>query len=219
VIHVIDRRNRHAFEVQLEDMYRLRHRIYAGRRGWKALQRADGRDVDQFDTEDTIYLLDLTPDGSVTSGLRLNPTTKPHLINTLFPHAVTFDSIPVSDHIHEITRYFVVPERLPRDGRRRAGGALITAMLEYGLMIGLTHISLLCDAFFMSTMLEMRWKVRVLGLPTPYPEGTCIAVIFEVSQEAVANTREVRGVDGPVWIYSADPSLTFPIANERSAAV
>jgi len=86
-------------------------------------------------------------------------------------------------------------------------------------MIGLTHISLLCDAFFMSTMLEMRWKVRVLGLPTPYPEGTCIAVIFEVSQEAVANTREVRGVDGPVWIYSADPSLTFPIANERSAAV
>jgi acyl-homoserine lactone synthase len=219
VIYVIDRHNRDAYGPQLEDMFRARHRIYVGRRGWKALRRPDGRDVDQFDTDDTIYFLGLTAAGAVTSGLRLNPTTKPHLISTLFPHAVTFDSIPVGDDIYEITRYFVVAERLPRTSRRHAGGELITAMLEYGLALGLTHISLLCDAFFMSTMLEMRWKVRSLGLPTPYDEGTCIAVIFEVSQEAIANTRETRGVHGPVFAYLPRPPTQYLNGNHRSAAV
>jgi acyl-homoserine lactone synthase len=216
VIHVIDRHNRHAFEAQLEDMYRVRHRIYAARRGWKAIRKPDGRDIDQFDTEDTIYFLGLDDSGVVTSGLRLNPTTKPHLINTLFPHAVTFGPIPVGDDIYEITRYFVVPDRLPRNvRRRRAGGELITAMLEYGLAIGLSHISLLCDAFFMTTMLEMRWKVRSLGLPTPYDEGTCIAVLFPVSEEAIANTRETRNIEGPVYVYRAFPPC--PSDRARSA--
>jgi acyl-homoserine lactone synthase len=217
VIHVIDRCNRSAFERQLEEMYRLRYQIYVGRRGWKALQRPDGRDKDQFDTEDTVYFLGLDESGAVTSGLRLNPTTKPHLINTIFPHAVTFEPVPVGDHIYEITRYFVVPERLARDARRRAAGELITAMLEHGLTMGLTHISLLCDAFFMSTMLEMRWKVRSLGLPTPYPEGTCVAVLFEVSEEAIANTRETRGVQGPVYVYRAQPLAPYRNGSRRSA--
>ena len=219
MIYVIDRHNRDAFGPQLEDMFRVRHRIYVGRRGWKALARPDGRDIDQFDTDDTIYYLGLTAEGAVTSGLRLNPTTKPHLINTVFPHAVTFGRIPVDDHIYEITRYFVVSERLPRNGRRHAAGELIAAMLEHGLAIGLTHISLLCDAFFMNTMLEMRWKVRSLGLPTAYDEGTCIAVLFEVSKEAIANTRETRGIEGPVFAYLPRPPAQFANDNERSVAV
>lgn len=217
MIHVIDRHNRKAFERQLEDMYLVRYQIYVGRRGWKALERSDGRDIDQFDTEDTVYFLGLNESGRVTSGLRLNPTTKPHLINTLFPHAVTFERIPVGDDIYEITRYFVVPERLPRDARRRAAGELITAMLEHGLAMGLTHISLLCDAFFMSTMLEMRWKMRSLGLPTVYPEGTCIAVLFEVSGEAIANTRETRGIEGQVYVYRAQPPKPYFNGGGRSA--
>lgn len=217
MIYVIDRHNRTAFERQLEDMYRVRYKIYVGRRRWKALERPDQREVDQFDTQDTVYFLGLDEAGAVTSGLRLNPTTKPHLISTVFPHAVTFEPIPVGDHIYEITRYFVVPERLPRDARRRAAGELITAMLEHGLTMGLTHISLLCDAFFMSTMLEMRWKVRSLGLPTPYPEGTCIAVLFEVSEQAIANTRATRGVEGPVYVYGARPPAPAFRGNGRSA--
>jgi acyl-homoserine lactone synthase len=219
LIYVIDRFNRSAFDAQLEDMFRERYKIYVGRRGWKALQRADRRDIDEFDTDDTIYFLGLTPDGAVTSGLRLNPTTKPHLISTHFAHAVTFDRIPVDERIYEITRYFVVPSRLPRDRRRHTAGELITAMLEYGLAIGLTHISLLCDAFFMNTMLEMRWKVRSLGLPTPYDEGTCIAVIFEVSQEQIANTRDTRGIEGPVFTYQAHPPIPSVNDAKRSVAV
>lgn len=202
MIYVIDKYNRKAFHAQIEEMFRLRHDIYVGRRGWKALEKPDGRDVDQFDTNSTVYILSIDDVGQVTAGLRLNPTTGPHLIRDVFPHAVTEEPIPVGDTIYEFTRWFVVKERVSPEENRRVAGELLVGMLEYGKRIGLTHISLCCDSFFWKTMQEMRWDVRRLGPVTRYPEGKCIAVLFDVSDRMISNTRQVRGVNGSVWCYA-----------------
>ena len=207
MIYVIDKRNRKGFRPQIEQMFRLRHDIYVGRRGWKALERADGRDVDQFDTDATVYLLSIDDAGQVTGGLRLNPTTGPHLIRDIFPHTVAGEEIPVGDHIYEFTRWFVVQERVSAEENRRVAGELLVAMLEYGKYIGLTHISLCCDAFFWKTMQETRWDVRRLGPITRYPEGKCMSVLFEVSDRMIANTREIRDVRGRVWLNAPAPLI------------
>src|SRR6185437_16692626 len=207
MIYVIDSRNRRGFQLQIEQMFRLRHEIYVGRRGWKALEKADGRDVDQFDTDATVYLLSIDDEGQVTGGLRLNPTTGPHLIRDILPHTVAGEEIPVGEHIYEFTRWFVVKERVSAEENRRVAGELLVAMLEYGKHIGLTHISLCCDAFFWKTMQETRWDVRRLGPITRYPEGKCISVLFEVSDRMIANTRETRDVRGPVWLYASTRQL------------
>jgi acyl-homoserine lactone synthase len=207
MIYIVDRHNRAAFASQLEDMHRLRHVIYVDRRGWKALARPDGREIDQFDTEDTIYLLGLNAKGAVISSVRLNPTTKPHLISKFFARTVTFEPIPISDSIYEITRYFIVPERVPRPLRKVAEGELKTALLEYGLNLGLIEMSVVCDTFFLGPIEEMRWKIRLLGPPTPYDEGICISLRLEVSEEAIANTRKTCGVTGPVYVYQTFPPL------------
>jgi len=208
MIYVIDKHNRRAFHSQIEEMFRLRHDIYVGRRGWKALEKPDGRDVDQFDTDSTVYILGIDDSGNVTAGLRLNPTTGPHLIRDIFPHAVTEEPIPVGNSIYEFTRWFVVKERISPEENRRVAGELLVAMLEYGKSIGLTHISLCCDSFFWKTMQEMRWDVRRLGPVTRYPEGKAIAVLFDVSDRMIANTREVRDVSGSVWRYALLPAAT-----------
>jgi acyl-homoserine lactone synthase len=207
MIYVIDKHNREAFHVQLEEMYRIRHDIYVGRRGWKALERPDGRDVDQFDRENTVYLLGLEPGGHVTAGLRLNPTTGPHLIRDVFPHTITEGSIPVGDSIYEFTRWFVAKDRVSKEENRRVAGELLVAMLEYGRSIGLTHISLCCDSFFLKTMAETRWDFRRLGPITRYPEGKCVSVLFDVSDRMIANTRDVRDVRGDVWCYLSAPPV------------
>jgi acyl-homoserine lactone synthase len=205
MIYVIDRLNCAGFHSQIEEMFRIRHDIYVGRRGWKALEKPDGRDVDQFDTDQTVYLLSLNELGKVVAGLRLNPTTGPHLIRDVFPHTVTEGPIPVGEHIYEFTRWFVVKERVSPEENRRVAGELLVAMLEYGKKAGLTHISLCCDSFFWKTMQETRWDVRRLGPITRYPEGKCMAVLFDVSDRMIANTREVRGVTGEVLVYAATP--------------
>jgi len=207
MIYVIDRHNRREFHTQIEEMFHIRHDIYVGRRGWKDLERPDGRDVDQFDTEATVYLLGIDGNGRVTGGLRLNPTTGPHLIRDVFPHTVTEQAIPVGERIYEFTRWFVVKNRVSPEENRRVGGELLVAMLEYGQSIGLTHMSLCCDSFFWKTMQETRWDVRRLGPVIRYPEGKCISVLFEISDRMIANTREVREVNGAVCFYAASPPV------------
>jgi acyl-homoserine lactone synthase len=206
MIYLVDRRNRAAFSKQIEDMFRIRHDIYVNRRGWKALARDDKREIDQFDTDDAVYLLGLDDQGQLTSGLRLVPTTGPHLIRDVFPHAVTWGRIPCDPRIYEFTRYFIVGGKSGMLAKRRTAGELLCGMFEYGLSAGLTHFSLLCDTFFMPHMLECQWKVHPLGLPTPYDEGTCIAVLFQVSEQALEGTREARGVGpGPQLMVAQGP--------------
>lgn len=186
-------------------MYRLRHRIYVEQRGWTALRRTDGREVDQFDTDEAVYLLGIDRAGAVTGGVRLVPTTQPHLMRDVFPHIVTLGAVPRDQRVYEWTRYFLAHEPAGRTERRRQSGELLVAMFEYGLAVGLTHYSLVCDTFFLSMMQEAKWHVLPLGEPTPYAEGTCIAVIFEVSDAVLTTTRDVRGVLGPVLTFSLHP--------------
>jgi acyl-homoserine lactone synthase len=218
MIYLVDKSNRHNFSTQLKEMHRIRHDIYVGRRGWKALERDDGLDIDQFDTEAATYLMGVDSMGRVTAALRLMPTTGPHLLRDVFSHTVTWGRVPCSDKIYEFTRYFIVSEREHAAGRRHAAGQLLCAMFEFGLSMGLTHISLLCDTFFLPTILELGWKTRPLGLPTPYDEGSCVALLFEVSEAALVSTREARGVEGPVLVYSPTPPPYAAIDLTRVAA-
>ena len=217
MIYVIDKHNRTGFRDQIEEMFRLRHDIYVGRRGWRALERADGRDIDQFDAENTVYLLGIDEEGRVTAGLRLNPTTGPHLIRDVFPHTVTGRPIPASEDIYEFTRWFVAKDRVSAGDNSRIAGELLVAMLEYGKSIGLSHISLCCDSFFLRTMRETRWDFVRLGPITRYPEGKCVSVLFDVSDAMIANTREVRGVTGDVWRYAATPEIPQAAALKLAA--
>ena len=83
-VHVIRRENRHLYADILENYFRLRHQIYVVERKWMELERPDKREIDQFDTDDTVYLLGL--DGrAIVAGMRLVPTTSPTLLSELFP--------------------------------------------------------------------------------------------------------------------------------------
>lgn len=77
-------------------------------------------------------------------------------------------------------------------------------MFEYGLARSISHFSLLCDSFFLPHMLECGWSVRPLGRPLPYPEGECIAVLFEVSPQAIEGTRRARNLTNGPFLANQD---------------
>jgi acyl-homoserine lactone synthase len=56
-VHAIDAGNRDLYSDAIEQHHRIRHDIYVGERRWMELARPDGREVDQFDTDDAVYLL------------------------------------------------------------------------------------------------------------------------------------------------------------------
>jgi acyl-homoserine lactone synthase len=55
-IHVVRKDNRQLYESYFDPYFRLRHEIYVKQRKWMALDRPDGREIDQFDTDEAVYL-------------------------------------------------------------------------------------------------------------------------------------------------------------------
>lgn len=217
MIHLIDAANRKNFVPQVEEMFRIRHRIYVDGRGWQAIARDDGRELDQFDNDDAIYLLGIDDDGRVTAGSRLIPTTKPHLMRDVFAHSVTKADIPQDPHIYEWTRYFLAEAPDSRTLRRSNSGALVCAIFEYALETGLSHLSVVCDTFFVPKWRAEGWKMEFLGEPTPYPEGTCISLLIEVSERLLTTTRKARGIVGSSLRRSLFPPSTDAIRVSRAA--
>jgi len=68
-IHVVRKDNRHLYENYFDPYFRLRHDIYVKQRKWMALDRPDGREIDQFDTEDAVYLFCIDG-GALTTSCR-----------------------------------------------------------------------------------------------------------------------------------------------------
>lgn len=194
MIHVITKANRAPYERQLEAMFRLRHEIYVESRGWEALRRPDGREIDDYDTDETVYFLRLNDRGDILGGLRLAPTDRPHLLQDVFPHLCTGD-IPCGPDIYEFTRYFVTPGY--ESAKVEITGQLLSAMFEFAMTRGLTAISLTCDTFFLSRILELGWEVRHLGLPRAYREGTAMAVLIPADAAHLRATRMAHGIAYP----------------------
>ncbi len=82
-IHVVRKDNRHLYERYFDPYFRLRHDIYVKQRKWMDLDRPDGREIDQFDTEDAVYLFCLD-NGQLIGAMRALPTLLPTLMSDIF---------------------------------------------------------------------------------------------------------------------------------------
>lgn len=192
MLHLIDATNRSTPKNQelLENTYRVRHEEYVKGRGWKALDRPDGREFDQFDNADASYLI-WEDKMEVLGGARLIPTHKPHLMSDIFPHIVTLGELPRTPRVWELTRLFSTRGGMSQVNRRHVTGDVFAAMFELGLAYELDAISIVCDTFFVTRFLGMGLEVTPLGLPTPYSEGVCVAVRLPV------NLKQLRIARGP----------------------
>lgn len=91
----------------MEDMARYRHRVFIEKLGWD-LDCSNGLEVDQFDREDTVYVLGFDQDETVVGTARLLPTTGAYLLGDVFPHLLNGAPVPASPEIWELSRFAAV---------------------------------------------------------------------------------------------------------------
>lgn len=145
----------------LEEHYRLRHDIFVGERGWAALARPDGREIDAYDTPHAVYVLALN-DGQVVGGYRFLPTSVPHLLQDRYSHLAE-GPVPCGREIHEWSRFFI-----RRD--HRGGGLFRQLMGSVPCVCRLLGISRL------TSVIEPDWLMRLdaasfrYGLLGPFVE-------------------------------------------------
>ena len=193
-----------------EQMYRQRYDIYVKRRRWEGLGLDGQFEIDQYDTDDAVYLLALDETDGVRAGLRLLPTNGPHIFGDLFPHLASGDNPPRGDEIMELTRFYVAPFGSNKHQRWWFVGIISIGMFEYCLRNGIKQISSVIDTFLLPQMLELGWKVRPLGLPEDYGQGMAVGVLIDVDEQAIENTRRIRGVEGTVLCEEHDRSFRIP---------
>ena len=85
---VVGQENRNREHVALRSMFAARKRIFVDLLKWDLPVLAGRFEVDQFDDPHATYLIVTDKDGGHLASARLLPTTRPALLDGLFPHLV-----------------------------------------------------------------------------------------------------------------------------------
>jgi acyl-homoserine lactone synthase len=186
-VHVVRRENRQLYATLLDDYFRIRHEIRFLARKRADLARPDAREIDRFDTGDTVYLLALDV-GAIVAGMRMVPTDAPTLLSEMFPQLAPNGPVRRAD-IHELSRIVVVPNRRGEHAGPRLDAVIQAAAMEYGLSIGLSAFTLMVESWELPRLLDLGWNARPLGLPADIDGRSIVAVMLEVDDDAWSEIR------------------------------
>jgi acyl homoserine lactone synthase len=88
-------------------MARYRHKVFVETLGWQ-LQCENGLEYDQFDRDDTVYVVAQSYTQEIIGSARLLPTNRPYLLGEVFPQLMNGLHAPDSADIWELSRFAAV---------------------------------------------------------------------------------------------------------------
>lgn len=95
-----------AFAPQLlDEIGRYRRQVFVEMLKWELLVDERGIERDQFDREDTLYVVARDDDGAIIGTARLLPTTKPYLLGEVFPELLAGAAPPCDPQVWELSRF------------------------------------------------------------------------------------------------------------------
>lgn len=211
MLYMIPGRQARRYPEIMDGAYRLRHRIFVEKMGWSALRKPDGREIDQFDTEDALNFVGWE-DGAVYCYSRLLPTTKPHLLSEVYPEILDGAEVPSGPDIYEWTRTCVAPER--RDSKMgidRTARMLFTGVAEACVQLGIRALTVETDPLWITRFLELGWRARPLALPRNYDGEPLVPIFVEVDEHTVERCRALLGTSEPVLRLRDGPERNFEL--------
>ena len=195
MIQLVTAEDRPLFDRELKHMFRERKRVFVDRLGWE-VPVVDGEfEIDQFDTDDAVYLLATDPAGVQLGSCRLLPTTRPHLMSEIFPHLCE-RGVPRGEDVWEITRMCTTEAAAagPKVVRQR----LMIAMVEFALLYGIKRYTLVTHLAYLSAILAVGVDCEPLGLPQPFGDQTVGALVMNITPESLAIRRKRAGLSWPL---------------------
>lgn len=192
------------FQGPVESMFEDRRRLFVDLLRWDVPVVEDRFEIDEFDGDHAVYLIELDQLGAHAGSLRLLPSDRPHLLGSRFA-SLCLDGVLAAPDIFEITR-LCLPTRLGAAERLRVRNRLISAMVDYALETGITTLTGVVETSFLAQVMVMGWRCAPLGPSRNIGRSWLSAFAIEVN----ADTRERLRATG---IYRPGA----PIAVEETA--
>lgn len=190
MIVIVQQYNAHKYSNLLDEMFRLRARIFHDRLRWD-VQVRDGRERDKYDDEAPVYII-YTDDYAreVKGSLRLLPTTGPTLLADVFA-----DTLPDAVHlsaptIWECTR-FCLSDRILERGRQQvllASATLLEALRDLAKSASIDSIIANFDGRALRLIQSLGCEVEILGSTSKYGRPIYLG-LYRMSEPAVDNIR------------------------------
>ena len=174
--------------------HRLRHRVFIERQGWK-VPTYRGFEYDEFDTPAAKYILWLDNQGHARGVTRLIPTTRPYMVQTLWPQLVDGE-LPQMDSIWEASR-FGCDRNLDSATRRQIVTELICSCQEFGVANGIRkYLSVMPLVIFKHVIMAAGCPVTILGSAKRMEHHYVGAGYIDVSPKTLAAVRDRVGRRG-----------------------
>jgi len=223
MIEVVTRVNRELYTDTLDAMHQQRYRELILGQGWNLPGVENGRERDQFDAEDTVYLLAIDSTSRMLVGsARLNPTNKPHLMSEVFADQCELTGIPRADDIWELSRIVYDRAHIDKATLKRSRSLMRVGITEFCIQAGITGITWLTRKEMYASAIST-WPTTPLGGDRYYPDDDAhyVAALSQMNDAARLASRKRLGSDEQVLSGMVPPSALdrplFPaIKSERS---
>lgn len=194
-----------AAEPLLEAMFEARKQVFVDLLKWDVPVLAGRYEVDQFDDEHAIYLIVADEDGRHLGSTRLLPTTRPHILDSLFPGLCAGEP-PKGPDCFEITR-FCLGRNQNAKARLETRNRLVSGLARYALGHGIVTFTGVAELAWLQQILAFGWRCRPLGLPQMVGARTLGALRIDIDAETsallAANGIADRTQTGPVCALAA----------------
>jgi acyl-homoserine lactone synthase len=188
---------RFGFAEALMEMHQDRKRVFVDRFGWRLPAKGSWLEVDQFDDDYAIYLLARSPEGRHRGSVRLLPSSRPHMLDTLFAHLCPA-GVPGGDDCWEISRLVTNPAEASGNSVLKVHRLLALALVEFAADNGISRYTLVAEAQRVPALLSVGWTVVPLGLPTAVGGEQLQALQIQLAPGTLADMRRRLRIEQPV---------------------
>jgi N-acyl-L-homoserine lactone synthetase len=204
VVHPVER---WAFSKPLMEMHHHRKQVFVDRLRWQLASPGSWLEIDEFDNEYAVYVMAVgAQDGRHLGSVRLLPTTRPHMLSSIFADLCP-EGAPAGEDVWEISRLVAAPEARGTS-LLRVYRQLAEALIDFARQNGIARYTLVTEAHRVSALLAVGWTVNPLSLPTERDGEMIEALEIVVDEESLHRVRE-RGRWSGVQAPAAPQVMTL----------
>lgn len=188
----------------LRDLYGKRYELFVEGRGWRSLARPDHLDIDQYDDDDTTYVIKQIG-GVIVGGARLRPTVIRHMLKDVFGDLCAGGSPPVGPTVYECSRTFVA-RRHPE--RRAIFAEVLLAVAQYCVANGVDTLTGVLETWWLNSYLALGLSATPLGMPCDVEGMSLLGVSFKIDASVRDNLRNRLAMINAARLAKESPQPT-----------
>jgi acyl-homoserine lactone synthase len=180
----VDSTNRALEHKAMRSMFEARKHVFIDLLKWDLPALADRFELDHFDDADATYLIVTDTGGEHLASARLLLTTRPALLDSLFPELVA-GAVPQGKDVLEITRFCLSPGIGARQ-RRIARDALLVCLAEFALENMIRTYTGVAELSWFRQVQTLGWDCRALGEPVLHRGQALVGLRIDIDESTVA---------------------------------